>query len=139
MSPAQEKKLKAARLAARDVMLSEFQKIIDQTVLPALTAKLNAHHKVLYGNGKPGIITELAVFHKSVEDQIGSLLSAINGEEGVTARLSKIETWQTGMTSWKNGIVWKVAVVCGFFSGFGAFLGILLDRVGVIHKLFAGG
>jgi hypothetical protein len=130
--------VKKVRMATKEIILSELAKVIDQTVVPQLISKLNTHHKVLYGNGKPGLLTELAVFKQQVSDQIAQVTKEISGEEGVTTRLTRIEAWQSEMSTWKNGVVLKVGMVCGFFAGLGSLAGILLDRVEVIHNLFGG-
>jgi hypothetical protein len=134
-----KKVVKSARLAAREVMMEEFQKIIDQTMIPALVRDIGQHKKVLYGNGKAGLITEVAVFKKDVEDQFKAVMAEITGDNGIKVQLKALLVWQEEITKWKNGIIWKVAAVCGFCSGLGAFLGIVIGRSGMITTLLGGG
>jgi hypothetical protein len=133
-----------------DVAMAEYLKALDA---PAMWESLKKHDKALFGNGRPGLLEEMAVT-KPMVGKLEAHLKAFTEFEIQTKvdrqafflRFDKIETTvETGIEGLKKSIeplaglydkLTKGAVAIGFFSFLaGGILAFLIANIGKIKEI----
>jgi hypothetical protein len=119
--------------------------MLEKVLLPQLSGDLQLVKKAIYGSspGETGILTEMELqkqsamdLRKFLEEKVEQFIAlAKAAEQKVEDRVTPLETWKKSMDDWKLNLMTRVAIICGFCSGFGALIGILITKSELVAKL----
>ena len=91
----------------------------DEEITPSLISRVERHEKVLYGNGKPGMVAEVTL----LSERLKTFTTHISAEMRTVVEHVK------ALTEWKQNLNIKTAIIGGVASFVSLALGSLLTFI----------